>query len=438
MSTMSPTAAVRLRALLVAVVGASAPTIISAAVEASVAAPAGLDVSCNVTVCQIAIDGTVLSSTPTASLHADGRWCHSADGTLEPNGPPRPLAGADRLGEYTGTVLPWKCGSVVFETSIRTYHVAEGVAVIFGQSFPQGAERTALGPAIPHDPASSSALDFDSMLSSSSTASTGCALEPETDFHGGDFARISAASPEACCALCQREPRCAVFTWYTGRGHTGPTAHCNLKATFVQKLTNQTNHTAGSCRSPRPGPSPGPPAATPAQQLVLSAFPRLAPPATPGTLYATVYNQMVGGMADGTRYGAWDAAAVAAARGVPGGTMAGPMMLWADGARNGVGSFAMVLTPITHAMEMNIAWNPAAGALEAGLLGSVAAIPVNYTSETMLFFGNRSRESCAPRACGLNSAVAAWGVALRRYKGKDTGFPAGGFEADPTLEYLGY
>ena len=100
--------------------------------------------------------------------------------------------------------------------------------------------------------------------------------------------------------------------------------------------------------------------------------------------------------------------------------------------------YAMVLTPITQTMEMNLAWDVTTATLEAGLLGSVAAIPANYTSETMLFLGTRTRERCAPRACGLNTAVAGWGRALRRYKGKDTGFPAGGFAADPTLAYLGY
>ena len=45
---------------------------------------------------------------------------------------------------------------------------------------------------------------------------------------------------------------------------------------------------------------------------------------------------------------------------------------------------------------------------------------------------------CAPFACGVNAAVRDWGVALRGYKGKDQGFPAGGFDNDPTLAYLGY
>ena len=46
---------------------------------------------------------------------------------------------------------------------------------------------------------------------------------------------------------------------------------------------------------------------------------------------------------------------------------------------------------------------------------------------------------CAPFPCaGPNAAVRGFGQTLRRYKGKDTGFPAGGFAADPTLVYLGY
>jgi hypothetical protein len=150
-------------------------------------------------------------------------------------------------------------------------------------------------------------------------------------------------------------------------------------------------------------------------------------------------------------YGAWDAEAVDAAGGVSGGTMGGPMVFWAD-------DYAMVYSPITQAMEMNLQWSnssssmPAStsvdshadegtsggssGALEAGLLGSITEIPANYTSETMLFLGRRDPTICAPRACGINSAVASWGKALRRYKGKDTRFPAGGF--DQTLAYLGY
>ena len=345
--------------LLAAAAGAAAagPTMSSV--------PTGLAATCTAARCEITVDGVVFSSAPTASVHAEGRWCHSADGTLVPAGPPRPLAGADGLGPFTGTALAWKCGSTLFETSVRTYHAAEGDAVVFGQRWPDGAGRTALGPAVlPHAGAEVRA------------SSDGCALEPETDFNGGDFARLSAASPEACCALCQLDERCAVFTYYTDRKHAGARAHCDLKTAMVRKLTNQPNHTAGSCRPPTPGPP------TPAQQLVLSAFPRLAPPAAAGVRplrhrfwpflarssalcyphallcgmpslvfmlidwcsqsdvglisglqawYATVYNQMVGGMADGTRYGAWDAAAVAAAGGVPSGTMAGPMMLWTAG-----------------------------------------------------------------------------------------------------------
>ena len=69
-------------------------------------------------------------------------------------------------------------------------------------------------------------------------------------------------------------------------------------------------------------------------------------------------------------------------------------------------------------------------------LGSVTSIPANYTAETMLFLGTRDEAACLPFKCGVNSAVHGFGTTLRRYKGKDTGFPAGGFDADPTLAYV--
>jgi hypothetical protein len=143
---------------------------------------------------------------------------------------------------------------------------------------------------------------------------------------------------------------------------------------------------------------------------------------------------MVGGMADGTKYGAWGPA-TAAHGGVPSGTMAGPMVFYSDETGQ-QGSSGLVLTPITHAMEMNLYWDNATSTLQAGLLGSVASIPVNYTSETMLFKGPSA--GCAPRPAGAGCAVHNWGVALRKYKGKDTGFPAGGWDADATLSHLGY
>ena len=83
-------------------------------------------------------------------------------------------------------------------------------------------------------------------------------------------------------------------------------------------------------------------------------------------------------------------------------------------------------------------WDNATKTLRAGLLGSIAEIPAAYTSETMLFLGSAEPAGCAPFPCGPGAAVRNWGAALRRYKGKDTGFPAGGWEADPTLAYLGY
>jgi len=175
-------------------------------------------------------------------------------------------------------------------------------------------------------------------------------------------------------------------------------------------------------------------ATTAAQEQVLSAFPILQPPVAAGGFYSVVYNQMVGGMADGTQYGAWDAAALKESGGVVGGTMGGPMLFWSDSAQS---PYAMIYTPITHAMEMNLQWS-SSSTLEAGLLGSITTIPEAYTSETMLFLGSRHSAACAPQACGLNSMMRGWGHNLRVYKGKDTSFPAGGFERDPTLAYLGY
>ena len=99
---------------------------------------------------------------------------------------------------------------------------------------------------------------------------------------------------------------------------------------------------------------------------------------------------------------------------------------------------SLTQAPVTHAMEMNLAWSTASRSLQAGLLGSIREIPANYTAETLLFLGPGARSACAPRPCGPNAAVHSFGVALRRYKGKDTGFPAGGWGADATLSHLGY
>ena len=172
------------------------------------------------------------------------------------------------------------------------------------------------------------------------------------------------------------------------------------------------------------------------QEQVLSAFPSIAPPAQDlDQSYAVVWNQMVGGMADGTKYGAWGPATAAA--GVASGTMAGPMVFWSPPG-SAAGASGLVLAPVTHAMEMNLFWSNASKSLEAGLLGSIREIPANYTAETLLFLGPDARSACAPRPCGPNAAVHGFGVALRRYKGKDTGFPAGGWGADATLSHLGY
>ena len=56
----------------------------------------------------------------------------------------------------------------------------------------------------------------------------------------------------------------------------------------------------------------------------------------------------------------------------------------------------------------------------------------------MMFLGPQDETKCAPYPCGVNSAVRDFGATLRKYTGKDGGFPAGGFEADSTLSHLGY
>lgn len=117
--------------------------------------------------------------------------------------------------------------------------------------------------------------------------------------------------------------------------------------------------------------------------------------------------------------------------GLVGGTMAGPLVVWGP-------EHALIVAPVTQAMEMNMVWNNLTTAYSAGPLGSIDSLPVNYTVETMLFLGPSTSSACAPFACGPNAAVRGFGEVLRKYKGKDTQFPAGGFDADPTLKYLGY
>ena len=55
-------------------------------------------------------------------------------------------------------------------------------------------------------------------------AAANCTLAPATDFNGGDIQRLSAATPEACCALCSQTPACEVFT-SASPPPTRPTPH---------------------------------------------------------------------------------------------------------------------------------------------------------------------------------------------------------------------
>jgi hypothetical protein len=285
--------------------------------------------------CTVSVDGEAWgqgagggSNVTVTVTRAGGKTCSSADGSLSPRRAAQQLSGADALGTYTGASLLWSCGGVPFETGARVYSdmAGGGEALIFSQTWPEGAQSTALGP------------------------------------------------PRVPC---------------------------------------------------KPGATSSPPSACP-QEQVLSVFPAFSPSAAAAEAgaaqehYMVVYNQMVGGMAEGSEYGAWDSST----SDVKSGTMGGPMVFFGGRAS----ASGLVLTPITHAMEQNLHWEEGrgGGTLQAGLLGSIAQIPANYTAETMLFLGAREAEACAPFPVGTNCAVRGWGSALRRYKGKDTGFPAGG------------
>ena len=145
---------------------------------------------------------------------------------------------------------------------------------------------------------------------------------------------------------------------------------------------------------------------------MLSAFPSVTPPKSSGGSYMVMYNQMVGGMSEGTEYGAWGPEVLA--KGVKSGTMAGPMVFW---ERAKTANYSLVLTPVTHAMEMNMLWDTPTRTLQAGLLGSVSSVPANYSSETMLFLGpvrptapsSRPAPSCNTK--GYSSTYLAMGFA---------------------------
>jgi hypothetical protein len=57
---------------------------------------------------------------------------------------------------------------------------------------------------------------------------------------------------------------------------------------------------------------------------------------------------------------------------------------------------AVVLSPITHAMEMNMQWNAVTRAYEVGMIGTVTSIPAGYTAETILYLAPNTVEECAP------------------------------------------
>ena len=293
-----------------------------------------------------------------------------------------PFAGTDR---FEGVRLAWACGAaaVPVETSVRVYGSLSSVtsatrgaaAAIFTQRWPRGAKGTAVGP-----PAFSNVGDA-----------------------GNAQEQVASVFPAISVATAAEAAR--------------------------RRLRRPDNATAAAPFN-----------------------------------YFVYRNQMVGGMADGTQYGAWDGSLTSLA----GGTMGGPIVIWGGGDEDGAGGAggaggaAVVLSPVTNAMAMNMVFNNATKCVEVGTLGSIIEIPANYTAETMLYVSAGSAtssiattttaattsttatattattgSSCAPYRCGgPNAAVSGFGVALRRYMGKDTGFPAGGFDADPTLAYV--
>jgi len=109
-----------------------------------------LAVTCTFTQgCSIAVDGAPWSESKITKTRANGKWCSSEDGTLEPK-KTAALSGSDAMGEFSGTSLLWSCGGVPYETAVRVYHTPDGDAAVFSQRWPEGAATTALGaPKVP-------------------------------------------------------------------------------------------------------------------------------------------------------------------------------------------------------------------------------------------------------------------------------------------------
>lgn len=99
--------------------------------------------------CAIDVDGTQWSASNITKIRANGQWCSSADGTLEPK-TEGPISGSDAMGDFSGSSLLWSCNGVPFETSVRVYNTPYGDAAVFSQHWPAGAAGTALGaPKVP-------------------------------------------------------------------------------------------------------------------------------------------------------------------------------------------------------------------------------------------------------------------------------------------------
>lgn len=133
------------------------------------------------------------------------------------------------------------------------------------------------------------------------------------------------------------------------------------------------------------------------KEQVMSAFPRFSL-VTERMGFVAYYDQMVGGMQNGTKTGTWHGQSQAEE--IPGGTMAGPVILF-----NTSGD-ALVLGYYENFLSGQ--HRQSHGILEFGVLGSVTAIPKGYTSTMMVYHSEG----------GINDAVEGYGHALLTRYGK--------------------
>lgn len=264
-------------------------------------------------------------------------------------------------------------------------------------------------------------------------AAANCTLAPATDFNGGDIQRLSAATPEACCALCSQTPACKVFTsaapphpttphhptplhtrltiaarlrrWYTSERHgstgKGTEYHCNLKSGIVKRMTNQPNHTSGVCNSHIAPPARGPP---------LNAWTLWGP--------SGMFNELTRLWSPGALSNDGKCGSAGNDKGCDG---MGPLVIY---DRN---LTTLLIAPLDQFMVNSAAAD--ASTIRCGLRGSVASVPAGFTLSTILVGGR-----------GVTATVRRWGELMLRRYGKP---PAqqrlrAAYERDPSLRSLSY